>query len=52
MEDPASWNPIVKLISETIYEQRRQAENLMCGYSLPMSIYVALVKAGHIQPPR
>lgn len=50
MENPANWPEATKLISFVVdqYYKTMQSEPELCGLSLEMQIYNALVEAGHM----
>lgn len=49
MENPMSWNAIVKTINEAIIEHRRAVEAKRCGLSLQMTIFNKLNEKGFLK---
>jgi hypothetical protein len=50
MENPAGWNQAVNVITKVIHEDNleRASAEIVCGYSLPTKIALALEEAGYL----
>ncbi|MDP3726342.1 MAG: hypothetical protein Q8R36_04060 [bacterium] len=46
MENPATWNEVVKIIDRAIQEHGEDVRNEVCGLSLPQTIYNKLLAEG------